>query len=69
MKVRALLLIFFFLIQASFSYSKDFIITDFGARQGKLSTSSILKAVDECHTSGGRNVVIPAGTYLFQKKI
>ena len=45
-------------------YSKDFIITDYGAQTGKLSTRAIQKAVDECYAAGGGNVIIPAGLFI-----
>ena len=64
MKVRKLLLPEFFLIQVSVSYSKDCRITDFGAREGELSTQAIQKAVDECFSSGGGTVIIPSGTFI-----
>jgi len=46
------------------SYSKDYLITEFGAEAGKLSTPAIQKAVDECFAAGGGRVVIPPGTFI-----
>ena len=45
-------------------YSKDFLITDYGAVSGKLSTPGIQKAVDECYACGGGKVLIPPGTFI-----
>lgn len=35
-----------------------------GARQGRLSTSAIQKAIDKLHKSGGGTVTVPAGHWL-----
>jgi len=39
-------------------------ITDFGAREGELCTSSIQKALDQSTAEGGKVVVIPKGTFI-----
>lgn len=39
-------------------------ITDFGAKEGLLSTRSIQKAFDEANKAGGLTVVIPRGIYI-----
>lgn len=64
MIVRRLILFLLFLFQISVTFSKDFLITDFGAQPGKLSTQAIQKTVDECFKSGGGRVVIPSGTFV-----
>ena len=56
-------LIIFLLLNTNL-ISRDFLITDFGAASGKLSTSAIQKAVDECATAGGGRVIIPPGTFI-----
>ncbi|WP_224995991.1 glycoside hydrolase family 28 protein [Cesiribacter sp. SM1] len=45
---------------------KDFLITDFGAvGDGKTKNSEAFKqAIQACHDSGGRRVVVPEGTWL-----
>ncbi len=45
---------------------RDFIITDFGAREGgKVKcTDAIKKAIAKCNKAGGGRVVVPAGTFL-----
>jgi polygalacturonase len=45
-------------------YSKDFLIEDYGAASGKLSTLGIQKAVDDCYACGGGRVLIPSGTFI-----
>ncbi len=62
MKVRKLVLPVFFLIQVSVSFSQDYTITDFGAREGKLSTQAIQKAVDECYASD--KLILAAGIVI-----
>lgn len=64
MKYRDLIFVLLLLITSLNSYSKDFLIIDYGAVNGKLSTQSIQKAVDECYASGGGTVIIPAGTFI-----
>jgi polygalacturonase len=64
MIIRRLILSAVILFQVSLSYSKDYLITDFGAATGKLSTLAIQKAVDECFASGGGRVLIPPGTFI-----
>lgn len=44
--------------------SNRIIITDFGAKEGVLSTEAIQKAFDEATSQGGATVVIPAGTFI-----
>ena len=64
MMIRKLVLSAVLLILVTKSYSKDYLITDFGAETGKLCTKSIQKAVDECFAAGGGRVVIPPGTFI-----
>ena len=45
-------------------FSKDFLITDFGAVKGTISTKAIQKAVDDCAEAGGGRVIIPSGTFI-----
>lgn len=63
--MRNCIVVIFCLI-VSFSFGKDNNILDFGAvPDGKtLTTQAIQKAVDECATTGGGMVTVPAGTYL-----
>ena len=44
----------------------NYLITDFGAAgDGKtLNTAAIQKAVDDCTSSGGGRVIVPAGRFL-----
>lgn len=53
------------LIVAKFSFAKDFLITDFGAKPGGnfLNTIAINKAIDACNKNGGGRVIIPAGVF------
>lgn len=44
--------------------SNRIFITDFGAKEGILSTEAIQKAFDEATFQGGATVVIPAGTFI-----
>lgn len=53
-----------FLFLSTKLFSRDYLITDFGAANGKLSTAAIQKAVDECFAAGGGRVVIPPGTFI-----
>lgn len=43
--------------------AKDYNIKEFGAKEGKLSTNSIQKAINKCHQNGGGRVVIPSGIF------
>lgn len=43
--------------------ANDYLITDFGAKPGVVSTAAINKAVAECHAHGGGRVIIPAGIF------
>ena len=45
---------------------KDFLITDYGAKNGGEvnNTKAIAAAIEACHKSGGGRVVVPAGTWL-----
>jgi hypothetical protein len=62
--LKSLVLQVLLLVYSSAAFSKDFIITEFGAQTGKLSTEAIQKAVDECFAAGGGRVVIPPGTFV-----
>lgn len=64
MKIIKFLLVALMLLNCICGYSKEYLITDYGAVNGKLSTRAIQNAVDECFSSGGGTVVIPAGTYI-----
>ncbi len=44
--------------------AKEYNILDFGAEEGKISTTAIQKAIDECTKAGGGRVIVPAGTYI-----
>ncbi|MFT3992241.1 MAG: hypothetical protein QM680_12615 [Luteolibacter sp.] len=50
-------------IQAPLFPSKDFDITQYGAKQGADITEFIAKAIDACHQAGGGRVVIPEGQW------
>ena len=45
---------------------KDFLITDYGAKNGGKvnNTKAIAAAIEACHKSGGGRVVVPAGVWL-----
>lgn len=45
---------------------KDFLITDYGAKNGGKvnNTKAIAAAIEACHKSGGGRVVVPAGIWL-----
>ena len=51
-----------------FSGCKDskslFDITDYGAQRGKLSTSAIQRAIDDCSAKGGGIVYVPSGEFI-----
>jgi polygalacturonase len=64
MLVKKMILIVVIILHGSLLFSKDYLITDFGAETGKLSTLAIKKAVDECYVAGGGRVVIPPGTFI-----
>lgn len=52
-------------IQAPVFPDKQFVITDFGAKEdGTLSTEAIRLAIETCNAAGGGRVVVPEGTYL-----
>ncbi|HUX97013.1 MAG TPA: glycosyl hydrolase family 28 protein [Bacteroidales bacterium] len=61
---RRLILPLIILLHSVTAFPKDYIITDFGAHPGKLSTTAIQKAVDECFSAGGGRVVIPPGIFI-----
>lgn len=42
---------------------KDFLITDFGAKEDSDNTQAIAKAIEACNLAGGGRVVIPKGTW------
>ena len=44
--------------------SRDFIITEFGAKAGADCTDAIHAAITSCHEAGGGRVVVPAGAWL-----
>jgi polygalacturonase len=44
--------------------AKEYIILDYGAVHGQLSTSAIQQAVNTCFEAGGGRVVIPAGKFI-----
>jgi len=43
--------------------SRDFLITEFGARDGGDAGAAIAKAIDACARAGGGRVVVPKGDY------
>lgn len=43
---------------------KQLVITKTGAKQGKLSTAAIQKAIDRVAKQGGGSVIVPAGNWL-----
>ena len=42
----------------------DYLITDFGAVRGKISTISVQRAVDKCYSDGGGRVIVPPGVFI-----
>ncbi len=52
-------------VAAQRGFAKDYLITDFGAKQGTaaLNTISINKAINACYKAGGGRVIIPAGIF------
>lgn len=62
-KIYLIVLIICFL--STTLYAKEYNIIDFGAvaDTSKLSTEAIQKALDECSSSGGGQVVVPAGHF------
>ena len=58
--------IFLFLLIGFQTWSKDYLITDFGVfRDGSiLYTTSIQRAIDAVHERGGGRLVFPAGKYI-----
>jgi len=52
-------------IQAPVFPDKQFVITDFGAKDdGTICTEAIRLAIETCNAAGGGRVVVPEGTYL-----
>lgn len=53
------------LLSVSFNYGQTYNIRDWGATTDttKLNTKAIQSAIDKCHTDGGGEVIVPAGTY------
>lgn len=53
-------------IQAPTFPDRDFVITEFGAREGGTvkNTEAIARAIEACHAAGGGRVVIPPGRWL-----
>jgi polygalacturonase len=64
MKEKRFLFIPLLLLLSINIYCRDYLITDYGAVKNELSTVAIQKAVDECYTAGGGNVIIPAGNFI-----
>ncbi len=64
MVIKKLVISSVILFHVTLAYPKDFLITEFGAEAGKLSTPAIQKAVDGCFAAGGGTVVIPPGTFI-----
>lgn len=63
--MKSINIIFFLVLTTSgILNAGDYNITDFGAVRGKISTSSIQKAIDECYQNGGGKVIVPAGTFI-----
>lgn len=63
--MKSIFSIFMFcLISTGISIAADYNILNFGAEEGKLSTSAIQKTVDECYSAGGGRVVVPAGIFI-----
>lgn len=44
--------------------SRDFVITNFGAKPESDATSAIAQAIAACHAAGGGRVVVPAGEWI-----
>jgi polygalacturonase len=45
--------------------NRQFVITDFGAKDdGTMSTEAFRKAIEACNKAGGGRVLVPKGTYL-----
>lgn len=42
---------------------RDFVVTEFGAKDGEDITDPIRQAMDACHKAGGGRVVVPAGKW------
>lgn len=47
-------------------HAQTYMITDFGAKADSsfLNTHAIQAAIDQCHSKGGGEVIVPAGTYI-----
>jgi polygalacturonase len=64
MKNRIIWLIILFSAFIPHLQAKDYNILDFGAKEDRLSTEAIQKAIDECSAAGGGRVIVPAGTFI-----
>lgn len=64
--MRRIISIATFLFLTSFSYAKDYVITDYGAINDgtTLNTKNIQKTIDLASANGGGKIVIPAGNFL-----
>lgn len=51
-------------IKAPVFPARDFVITDFGAKEGADASAAIKAAIEACHLGGGGRVVIPKGVWL-----
>ena len=51
-------------IQAPRFPDRDFVVTDYGAREGEKATGAFAAAVAACHEAGGGRVVVPPGEWL-----
>lgn len=60
---RRVLCCLFILLLAKDGFTKEFLVTDYGAKPGIINTVPITKAIQACHTNGGGRVVIPAGVF------
>ena len=56
--------ILLFLLLATCSCYAQYLITDFGAKSGQLSTQAIQNAIDQAFENGGGTVMVPAGTFI-----
>jgi polygalacturonase len=64
--VKKLLVMIFFVVKMTDSFSQDYVITDYGASNDstKLNTTAIQSVIDKAELNGGGTIVIPKGVYL-----
>ena len=44
--------------------ARDFLVTDYGAREGEKATAAFAAAMSACEQAGGGRVIVPAGRWL-----